>query len=170
MSRHILAATLLVLASAIGFCSQVKAETVDVPFSGTIAPKCTFSNVVAGTLAQGSSGNLLEGSASFGTQGSVNIFCNTSATVSVGEPADNGSTGPSTFNPAGYGGSIIAVGANIAGSPNAIAKSWQSVSATSLSVSPITTTNIKVSVLRDATVTLQAGTYSVKATLTSTPY
>jgi hypothetical protein len=168
MSRKILAASVLVIASAISFCAQAKAETVDVPFSGTIAPKCTFSNVVAGTLAPGSSGNLLEGSTSFGTQGSVNIFCNTAATVSVSEPVDNGSTGPSTFAN-GYDGAIIAAGKSTAGSPRAITNAWQGVSATSLLIPTITTTNIKVSMLKDAGSTLQAGDYSFKVTLTSTP-
>jgi hypothetical protein len=170
MFRKILVTSVLVMASTLGFCAQAKAETIDVPFSGTIAPKCTFSNVSAGTLAPGSSPNYLEGSKSFGTQGSVDLFCNTAATVKVGEPADNGSTGPSTFT-GSYYGSIITVGAKNAGSPQAISEGWQGVTATSLSISPVTTTNIKVSVIRDAGTgkTIQAGNYKFKTTLTSTP-
>jgi hypothetical protein len=168
MSRKILVASVLIIASAIGFCAQAKAETVDVPFSGTIAPKCTFSNVTAGTLAQGSQTYYLEGSTTAGTQGSVDLFCNTAATVKVSEPADNGSTGPSTFNGPFYG-SLISTSANTAGSPQAITNKWKGVTAATLSISPVTKTTIKVSVVRDSVTTLQAGVYKFKTTLTSTP-
>jgi hypothetical protein len=170
MSRKILVASVLVIASAIGFCPQAKAGTADIPFSGTIAPTCTFSNVSAGTLAVGSPSNHLEGSTTAGTQGSVNLFCNTTATVKVGDPVDNGSTGPSTFSGPFYG-SLITAGTNTAGSPQAVTNKWNGVSASTLTISPVTTTNIKVSVVRDEGTgkTIQAGLYKFKTTLTSTP-
>jgi hypothetical protein len=170
MLRKILATSILVIASTMSFCAQAKAGTADVPFSGNVAPMCTFSNISPGTLATGSLSNYLEGSKSFGTQGSVDLLCNGPATVSVSEPVDNGSTGPSKF-PGTYFGSIITAGANSAGSPKAISNKWQGVTNTKLSISPVTTTNIKVSVIRDegSGKTIQAGLYKFKTTLTSTP-
>jgi hypothetical protein len=170
MSRKILVASVLVIASAIGFCAPVKAETADVPFNGTIAPKCTFTNVTAGTLAIGTLNSYLEGSSQHGTQGSATLSCNTSATLTVGEPVDLGGTGPTKFT-GPFMGSLITTGTTTAGSPKAIANKWQGVTNSSLSISPITNTNIKVSVVQDAGtgVTIQAGTYKFKTTLTSTP-
>jgi hypothetical protein len=169
MSCKIFVASILAIASAISFCTQAKAETTDVSFDGNIVPKCTFSNVIAGTLATGSSKSLIEGSKSYGTQGSVDLLCNTNATVTIGEPSNKGGTGPSTFTGAYYG-SLITIGTNTAGSKQAVVKAWQGVTKSSLSISTSTLTNIKVSMVRDTgSAEVQAGTYSFTTTLTSTP-
>jgi hypothetical protein len=169
MSRKILITSLLAIASAIGFCAQAKAETVDVPFSGTIAPKCVFSNVVSGTLAQGSYPGLIEGSGANGAKGSVDVLCNIASTVSVSEPVNDGSTGLSVFD-GSYEGSVIELGSNRAGSPKAILNGiGGGVTATSVSVNSGTTARIKVNVIKQSTLPLLAGDYKFKVTLTSTP-
>jgi hypothetical protein len=157
MLYRTLFASMLVFASTIMFSAQANAETSDVNFDGTIAPKCTFSNIIPGTLSAGSpqfmSGN--------NAQGSVTIFCNTPATVSVADPVDNGTTGSTSFN---WLPALIynPVTNNVAGSP--------SYGGGTLNIASGSLTGLVVNMgLQTTDPAFKAGDYKFNVKVTSTP-
>lgn len=170
MSRRAIIRAAVVLVGAFGFAGMAKAGTVDVPFSGNIPATCTFGTATPGALALGSSPNLLEASSTAGTSGQVTVSCNTTATLTVGEPTRTGGTGATNLDSGNYYGAIISDGTSTAGSAHAVSVGWQGVSAGSLNIAPGNAT-INVSMVRDAGagVVIGAGTYNYKVTITSTP-
>lgn len=162
---------LIFITGAFGIVIPVQAGSITAPFSGTVAPKCVFGTPRAGTLIVGAQPNQLEASMGFGSVGSVEISCNTDATVTVGDPVDSGSLGGTNFN-SSYYGAYIQSGGKIANSPIARANNWPMASAqTSI---PITagSINLPISVgmvRRTTAAVIQAGGYIFKVTITSTP-
>lgn len=78
------------IAAALAFsASNAKAQTATVPFSGTVAETCAFSNIIAGTLALSGDGTDLENA----TNGTVDVDCNGDFTMTVAAPAFTTSTG-----------------------------------------------------------------------------
>jgi hypothetical protein len=166
-----LCGTLFLIAEAFGIFIPAQAGPLTVPFSGTVASKCVFGVPRLGILAVGAHPNQLEASAGFGSVGSVEISCNTAATVTVSDPVDSGSTGGTNFN-SPYYGSYIQSGVKIANSPIARVNHWPIASAqTSI---PITAgaMNVPINVgmvRRTNDLAIQSGSYTYKVTITSTP-
>jgi hypothetical protein len=82
MKRNILRAA--IAASILGVSGAAVAESVDVPFSGTVAGACSFASVTPGTLVE--TGVWLDGGESAGTNGSLQVTCNGAATISIANP------------------------------------------------------------------------------------
>ena len=90
--------TALALASAVALAPDAIANTATatVSFSGTVASSCTFGNPTNGTLGSPklSSSNIIGyGYSDTGyASGSVTLTCNTSSSLSVSDPTNNGSS------------------------------------------------------------------------------
>jgi hypothetical protein len=161
----------ILVTGVFGIAALANAGPITVPFSGTVPPKCVFGVPTAGTLVVGARPNQLEASGDRGSLGVVNISCNTAATVTVGDPVNNGSTGGTNFNSPFYG-AYIQVGSKLANSPQAKINAWpRSISLPSLPIAAgAVNTSIKVGMARRTTASaIQAGNYMFKVTLTSTP-
>jgi hypothetical protein len=163
--------TILLVGGILGLSTPAHAESITIPFRVTVPPRCVFALPRPGILVVGAQSNQLEASADRGELGSVEIFCNTAATVTVSDPINTGNTGGTNFNGAFYG-AYIQAGAKLATSPNAKANNWPS--AFTQNSIPIAAgfrkSKIKVGMIRETKdAALQAGTYSFKVTLTSTP-
>ncbi len=72
MLRKLAALSILAIAGSLAFSTTAKAQTVDVPFTGTLAPQCTFGTATPGTLTFTNSQSFTSG-----TAGSVSVTCNT---------------------------------------------------------------------------------------------
>jgi hypothetical protein len=159
------------MAEAFWIIVPAQAGPVTVPFSGTVASKCVFGVPSAGILAIGAQPNQIEASAGFGSVGSVEISCNTAATVIVSDPVDSGSSGGTSFN-SPYYGAYIQSGVKIANSPTARANHWPMASAQTFIPITAGAINVPISVgmvRRTADSAIQSGGYIFKVTITSIP-
>lgn len=102
MLRRSLFVSALLLAGTFGFASSAKAESSTVPFQANVPATCTLDNPQQGTLALRDDGQLLSSSPSIGgITGSIDIECNSDATLSVSLPVEdtnNPTTGTTLFS------------------------------------------------------------------------
>jgi hypothetical protein len=97
-----LSANLLFL-STIGFSTPAQAQSVDVPFSGSVPPTCTFGTITNGILVKDPTRAAIAGSVgvtalTVGTAGKANITCTSSTTLTVASPT--AVSVPGSFSPA----------------------------------------------------------------------
>lgn len=105
MLRRSLFVSTLLLAGTFGFASSAKAQSAPVPFQANVPAECTLDNPQQGTLAVRDDGQLLSSASSIGgIAGSIDIECNSDATLSVSLPVEdtnNPTTGTTLFSVAG---------------------------------------------------------------------
>lgn len=154
-------AALATASSALGAAAQ----TADVPFSGTVAESCTFSNIVAGTLGLSGDGTDLGTAETGGVQGTVDLSCNGDATISVAAPtftsSASGGNDITTFT-AYAATSTVTEGANTADSAGATF-----VFGAANTITAATTFNVAMAATTDDV--LPTDTYNFTVTVTATP-
>lgn len=156
ISRCLLTAGLIVMGS-VALAPKTMAQTVDVPFSGTIGGACNFGQVTPGSLGvnQPSNPTALAGGFPGGALGKVSITCNAPSQLTVSQPIQTG--GPS-FSPMfsdAMVGSPFGYTYAMGGSP--------------LMLPPGASGMLDVDMYVDKGSVLVPGTYSYKVTLTVTP-
>ncbi|MGD1910458.1 MAG: hypothetical protein ACFB2X_06290 [Rivularia sp. (in: cyanobacteria)] len=157
MIRRLLMTCAIVILGQAGMVSKANAQSIDVPFSGTVGGNCTFSDVTPGKLVvnRGTNATTLAAGYTGGVMGKVSVTCNRSSSITVSKPVQT--SGPS-FTP------IMADG--YVDSP---------VGRTSSTSSPLRISSIgraiplEVDMKVDKGSTLAPGTYGFKTTLTVTP-
>ncbi len=94
----------LAVIGAVATASQVHAQSVDVPFDGSVGNSCTFGAPVGGTLAPRANNKAMEASTGVaglatptGTAGSVSISCIFGGSLTVATPVG---TAPAGYTPA----------------------------------------------------------------------
>src|SRR3712207_1398879 len=93
ISRFFLASTLVLVGSA-SFAKSAFAQSVNVPFNGTVPGACTFNTPTPGVLAVNDTfkptmllgGTSIGGTVAKGRAGFVQVVCNTAANVTINEP------------------------------------------------------------------------------------
>ncbi|AFZ22724.1 hypothetical protein Cylst_0367 [Cylindrospermum stagnale PCC 7417] len=162
MIRHSLFTAALILAASAAAAPKTMAQTVDIPFAGTVGGGCTFDTPIAGILAvQGPVGTptSLRGDSFIngGSRGKVNVVCSQPASLTVSLPVQTG--GP-TFTPIFSDASVE--------SPAGVTSSFPGSSPIPLP-SNATGTPLEVKMFVDKGSTLQAGNYQYNVTLTIVP-
>ncbi|MEJ1933134.1 hypothetical protein WDZ92_23270 [Nostoc sp. NIES-2111] len=158
MIRRSLFAAALIFMGSLALAPKTMAQTVDVPFTGTIGGACTFGQVTPGSLGvnQVTNPTALAGGFPGGTLGKVSVTCNTPASV-VTSPAVQ--TGGPAFTPIN----------NTSSSAVRIAGSGSWAVGTPLQLNPGISLPLEVDMFVDKGSTLSPGTYNYKVTLTITP-
>ncbi|MDM9381422.1 hypothetical protein QUB80_11990 [Chlorogloeopsis sp. ULAP01] len=157
MIRRSLLTAALILVGSVALAPKTMAQTVDVPFTGTVGGACNFDQVTPGSLGmnQPSNPTALAGGFTGGAFGQVSVTCNAPSQLTVSQPVQTG--GP-TFTPMfadafvnSSSGSTFANG----GSPMML---------------PVgSPTMLNVDMYVDKGSPLTPGTYDYKVTLTVTP-
>jgi hypothetical protein len=93
MLRHLVVSAFIVGSAAL-MAPRVNAQSLDLPFSGSVPTNCTFNNTTPGTLTV--SGSTLSSTNSGGANASVNVTCLSPVRVTLSAPIQTG--GP-TFTP-----------------------------------------------------------------------
>lgn len=99
----LISAPLVFLSITLGVANKAQAQSIDVPFSGTLPSACTFGTITDGVLVKDPARASIAGSAgitglSVGTAGKVTVTCASAATLTVGVPTPV--SVPGTFAPA----------------------------------------------------------------------
>lgn len=171
MIRRALLISALTVTAAAAFAPSTLAQTVDVPFNGTVPGLCSFGQPTAGTLGMGgSTGSTASGGGYYGGPsgptalgsrgyggafGQVAVSCNQSARVTVSKPVQT--AGPS-FTPIYSSASI-----------NSSAGSTDSNGASPLSLPIGGYVTLDIDMIVDKGTPLTAGNYSYVTTLTIVP-
>lgn len=104
MLRRSLFVSALLFTGTFGFASNAKAQSATVPFQANVPAECTLDNPQQGTLALRNDGQLLSSASSIGgIAGSIDIECNSDATLGVSAPVEdtnNPTTGTTLFSAA----------------------------------------------------------------------
>jgi hypothetical protein len=173
-----LSASLLLLSSIV-FAAQAQAQSIDVPFNGTITNTCTFGVVTDGQLAQAGSLAAIEGSTGVDTLGTgnaaqVSVDCPNGANLTVAAPV--AVSVPPTFNPSVIQ-SIVQRGSNTASTDFTSANVngpfdsnvWDK--STAPLVLPAGNSDLNVAMIagENAVGTIPSGFYSYTVTLTVAP-
>ena len=138
--------------------SKANAQSIDVPFSGTVGGNCTFSDVTPGKLVVNRGTNKTALAAGFpgGVMGKVSVTCNRSSFLRVSKPVQT--SGPS-FTPTRADGYV-----------DSPVGSTTSSSSSGLRISSIgRAIPLEVDMIVEKGSTLAPGTYGFKTTLTVTP-
>ncbi|HEY9708619.1 MAG TPA: hypothetical protein V6D48_10495 [Oculatellaceae cyanobacterium] len=96
--RRSLLASALGLLSGVAIAPRAFAQSVNVPFSGTVPGACSFNTPTPGTLGVNDTfrptillgGTSLGGTVAKGRSGFVQVVCNANANVSISEPIQTG--------------------------------------------------------------------------------
>ncbi|MGD1910453.1 MAG: hypothetical protein ACFB2X_06265 [Rivularia sp. (in: cyanobacteria)] len=157
MIRRLIVTSVLAVLSATAIAPKANAQSIDVPFTGTVGGACSFSKPVPGTLkpySQRSTNSSSPRALIGNVQGKVTVNCNSSAKVRASAPVQTG--GPK-FTPKSSSASIKFAGTNHSYGTN-----------TNM---PLKTgeSNIEVFPYIDKGTPLEPGTYSYRVTLTITP-
>lgn len=157
MIRRALLISALTVTGVAAFASNTFAQTVNVPFNGTVGAVCSFGQPTPGTLGLNTptSPTALAGGYSGGVFGQVSVSCNQPARVSISKPVQT--AGPS-FTP-------VTSAAMISSSFG----STDSNGAPPLSLSSSGTVPLKIDMIVDKGSPLAAGNYSYVTTLTIVP-
>ena len=152
--RSLLTAALIVAGSVIA-APKTMAQSVDVPFTGTVGGVCNINNVTGGTLVPNQEVNPT--ALYTQTTGNVNLSCNQTALVSITQPMQTG--GPAFTPVYGYGYAYGYYGG-----------SYTITDGTTVTHSiPSGTTDLSVQAYLDKGSPLTPGNYSYVTTLTVTP-
>lgn len=162
MIRHSLLTAALILAGSVAAAPKTIAQTIDIPFAGTVGGGCTFDTPIAGILAvDGAVGTptTLKGDSftNGGSRGKVNVVCSQPASLIVSLPVQTG--GP-TFTP-NFSDATVE-------SPVGVTSSYPGFNPLPLP-SNGTSTPLEVRMFVDKGSTLQAGNYQYNVTLTIVP-
>lgn len=92
--RYSLFASACIFVGSTSLAPSVLAQSVDVPFSGTVPGACSFNTPTPGVLAVNSTvtptmllgGTALNGTVNKGRAGFVQVVCNTNANITINEP------------------------------------------------------------------------------------
>ena len=158
MIRRLLMTCALVVMGAAAMAPKANAQSIDVPFSGTVGGNCTFSDVTPGKLGVNSSTRATTLAAGYrdGVMGKVSVTCNRSSSLRVSKPVQT--SGPS-FTPTRADGYV-----------DSPVGSTTSSSSSGLRISSIgRAIPLEVDMKGDKGATLAPGTYGFKTTLTVTP-
>lgn len=162
MIRRLLMTCALVVMGAAAMAPKANAQSIDVPFTGTVGGACTFSALTPGKLGVNSStrATSMHSSYSGGAEGKVNISCNRASSVKVSKPMQT--AGP-RFTPQSYFAQVL--------DPNG-RTTYVTQSSSNAPLSITTSSNpiplrVRMSVSKGST--LAPGTYGFKTTLTVTP-
>ena len=160
MIRRSLLVSTFGLMTGVIFSPSVFAQSVDVPFNGTVPGACTFNNPTPGVVVPNNTFNptaLLGGTSGMGRTGFVQVNCNTSANVTISEPIQ---TGGFKFSPKSNYSNASLTGAN-----------GDFIQTTGTSTLPLKAgiTNFQVRMFSESTTVLPPGNYEFKVTLTITP-
>jgi hypothetical protein len=152
-------ASVLVMGSAVVLSAlSANAQSVNVPFSGTMPTNCTFGTPTPGVLVPDGSAALVAGIAR-GTLGSVSLQCTAPANITVSAPIQT--SGPA-FTPTDCEAEILLAG----GSDLALNLSCTGTS-TPAQVSGTNTLNVGMRVRSDRPI--PPGDYAYNVTLTIAP-
>jgi len=84
MIARVIAASAIALGGTLAFATTAKAQTVDVPFNGTVVFQCAFGPVTPGVLVPvGTPATALSSLAPGGASGLTSILCNSDADIDV---------------------------------------------------------------------------------------
>ena len=162
MIRRLIVTSVLAVLSAAAIAPKANAQSIDVPFTGTVGGACTFSGLTPGKLATEAPGDLngLYSYTNGGTDGKVSISCNRASSLKVSKPVQT--QGPQ-FTPTTYlaearapSGKYTYISQNGSGAPLTIATS----------TNPIP---LRIRMKFYSRSSLTPGTYGFKTTLTVTP-
>ena len=162
MIRRLLVTSVFAALGAAAMAPKVNAQSIDVPFTGTVGGACSFSGLTPGKLVVNSATNAtrLASYYSGGANGEVSITCNRASSVKVSKPVQT--QGPK-FTSKSYtvrvndpSGKYTAVSQSVASAPLAIPTSTKPI--------PL---KILMSITQDSA--FAPGTYGFKTTLTVTP-
>jgi hypothetical protein len=158
MIRRSLLTAALICVSSVALAPKTMAQTVDVPFTGTIGGACTFGQVTPGSLGvnQVTNPTALAGGFPGGAFGKVSVSCNTSANVVTSSPMQTG--GPA-LTPMNTPFSAVRLGSS---------GSW-ATNGSPLMLPSGSSIPLEVDMYIDKGSTLTPGTYNYKVTLTITP-
>lgn len=159
MLRHLFACVLIVGGAVTLNTTSIQAQTVNLPFSGTMPTNCTFGTPIPGVLAPNGTNRLTTDS---GSRGSVTLNCLAPANITITAPIQ---TGGLSFSPTSCTAEFYTVGDQRAGT----LLRFQSCSGTS-PAKPINgsqTLSVGMSVMANSGI--PPGEYSYNVTLTITP-
>ena len=157
--RHarLLLSSAFILAGSALMAPQTLAQTVDVPFSGTVPGACSFGVPVAGTLQLDNAGNNAGKRLFTQNPGQVAITCSQPVNISVSPPTSSNAISPASQS----SNVVVGSGANsgaTAGTPS-----------TPLALTNAGTDNLEVRMTHVDNNILAAGTYDLQVTLTVVP-
>jgi hypothetical protein len=157
MIRRSLLTAALICVSSVALAPKTMAQTVDVPFTGTVGGACTFSQVTPGSLGvnQQTNPTALAGGFSGGAFGKVSVMCNAPSLLTVSKPVQTG--GP-IFTPM-FSDAMV----------NSQFGSTYANGGSALSLQTGSPMMLDVDMIADKGSTLTPGTYNYKVTLTITP-
>ena len=146
-----------VLAGSALIAPQVFAQTVDVPFSGTVPGACSFGTPVAGTLQLDNAGNNAGKRLFTQNPGQVAITCSQPVSIQVSPPTSSNAISPASQNSS----VVVGSGANLGAA--------QGTPSAPLLLTNAGTDNLEVSMTHVDNNILAAGTYDFQVTLTVVP-
>ncbi|WGV25420.1 hypothetical protein [Halotia branconii] len=119
MIRRSLLTAVLVIVGSVVLAPKTMAQTVDVPFTGSVNGACTFGQVTPGKLGlnQPTSPTALAGGFSGGVFGQVSVSCNQPARVSISQPQQTGGPAFTPMFSAGHINSPVGSTDSNSGSP-----------------------------------------------------
>jgi hypothetical protein len=165
MIRRSLLTSALALVGGAVVVPKALAQSVNVPFNGTVPGACTFNTPTPGVLAVNDTfkptmllgGTSLGGTIAKGSSGFVQVVCNTAANVTINEPVQ---TSGFKFNIKRNFASAVLTGAN-----------GDVINTTGTSTLPIKAgiTNFQVRMETESDSVIPPGEYQFYVTLTITP-
>ncbi|MGD1910455.1 MAG: hypothetical protein ACFB2X_06275 [Rivularia sp. (in: cyanobacteria)] len=162
MIRRLIVTSVLAVLSAAAIAPKANAQSIDVPFTGTVGGACSFTGLTPGKLVVNSATNATRIASYYsgGADGKVSITCNRASSVKVSKPIQT--AGPK-FTPTSYtvrvddpSGKYTAVSQSVTNAPLAITTSSKPI--------PL---KVRMSVTQNST--FAPGNYGFKTTLTVTP-
>lgn len=149
MFNRVLVASAIALGSSLAIATTANAQSVDIPFNGTVPFQCAFGPVTPGTLVPdaGTPATTLSSLYPGGANGNTSILCNSSADINVTSVTQ------------------------LAGQPITNLFTLTLVNGTpSLPVNPGINTNLDVALtVGSLTAPLEPGDYTYQVTLTAVP-
>ncbi|MFQ4143375.1 hypothetical protein [Chlorogloeopsis sp. ULAP02] len=157
MIRRSLLTAVLILVGSVALAPKTMAQTVDVPFTGTVTGACNFGQVTPGSLGvnQPSNPTTLASNYSEGVFGQVSVTCNAPSQLTVSQPVQTG--GPN-FTPI-FSDAMV----------NSLFGSTNATDGSPLMLPPGSPMMLNVDMIADKGSPLTPGTYDYKVTLTVTP-
>jgi hypothetical protein len=157
MIRRSLLTAALILVGSVALAPKTMAQTVDIPFTGTVGGACNFDQVTPGSLGMNQPSNPtgLAGGFPGGAFGKVSVTCNAPSQLTVSKPMQTG--GP-TFTPM-FSDAFV----------NSSVGSTNTTGTSPLMLPVGSPTMLDVDMFVDKGSPLTPGTYDYKVTLTVTP-
>ncbi len=173
MNFRLIALASCVALGSIALDGKAQAQSVDVPFSGTVINTCTFGAVTSGTLTLVPGFQAVSSTAAGGSQGSATVTCSGPvATITVATPVLSGAAVPA-FAPNAFQ-SAVKLGpltrTAISGATPFTSAPWAVPNSAPLPLfAGVNVLAVDMLVGTNTAGTLPGGTYNYKVVLTASP-